>query len=197
MKKLNSIMALVIWIAPIISAKASISVSGNSDTQKTFFNTSEKKIYVDVESQKLHLANRFNDITTSYKISTGKNGTGEIPGSDKTPRGMFKIKSKIRENNAPMTQHVGQIPVGIYHPAQSRFDNILSSILTLNGTQMHNQNTLKRHVSIHGTSAINQLGTKPCSLGCIRMNPYDIASIFNQVKSGTPVYIHDRKNRLH
>ena len=196
MKKINSMIALIIWIAPVICTKASIYAPGSQGAQKKFFNIPERKIYVDVESQQLHLTNSFNNITASYKISTGKNGTGETPGSYKTPRGLFEIKTKIGENGDPMTKYKARIPVGMYHPAQSRYDNILSRILTLSGTQKHNLNTFRRYVYIHGTSAINRLGTKPCSLGCVRMSPYDIVSIFNQVKSGTPVYIYDKKNPL-
>ncbi|WP_232551252.1 L,D-transpeptidase LdtE [Klebsiella michiganensis] len=41
---------------------------------------------------------------------------------------------------------------------------------------------------IHGTSAPNSVGLRVSS-GCMRMNAADIQSLFNQVKSGTPVRI--------
>jgi lipoprotein-anchoring transpeptidase ErfK/SrfK len=196
MKKTNIFIAILFCLGPCLTIRASVAINAPNQSQQTFLDSPKQKLYVDVQAQKLHFTSSSNHIIQSYKISTGKNGTGETPGSYKTPRGIFAIRSKIGANNHPLLKYKAQIPVGIYHPAQSRYDNILSRILTLDGLQSHNKNTLSRYVYIHGTSAIKRLGTIPCSLGCIRMNPYEIVELFKNVESGTPVYIYDKTNPL-
>ena len=197
MKKIkNTLIAILFCMQPAIDLKASVQIIKPSEAQQKFLNHEQQKIYVDVKAQKLHLATRNNIIIQSYVISTGRNGTGETPGSYKTPRGIFSIKRKIGQNNHPMLKYKAQRPVGIYQPSQARYDNILSRILTLDGLQKHNKNTLSRYVYIHGTSAIKKLGTLPCSLGCVRMNPYEITKLFDLVQSGTQVYIYDSSNPL-
>lgn len=185
-----------LFIFPASYASSELKILGNAEAHKNFFEQVGKKIFIDVSSQKLYLTNGKNQIIDTYIVSTGKNGTGERPGSFKTPRGIFSVENKIGHNSDPMMRFKGRMPIGHYKSSQSRYDNILSRILTLDGKQKHNKNTLQRYVYIHGTSAIERLGKKPVSLGCIRMCPYAITTFFNQVSTGTPVYIYDKKNPL-
>lgn len=197
MKKIKlMLLAILMCIHSIVEIKASIEIIKPNEAQQRFLNSPQQKIYVDVKAQVLHFTDSNNKVLQSYQISTGKNGTGEKPGSYKTPRGMFSIRNKIGQNNHPLLKYKAQTPVGIYQPSQARYDNILSRILTLDGLQAHNKNTLSRYVYIHGTSAIKKLGTIPCSLGCIRMNPYEITKLFDNVQAGTQVYIYDKENPL-
>lgn len=197
MKKIkNTLLAILLCFHSMVEIKASIEIIKPNEAQQKFLKHPQQKIYVDVKAQMLHFTNSNNKVLQSYQISTGKNGTGETPGSYKTPRGIFSIKTKIGQNNHPLLKYKAQTPVGIYQPSQARYDNILSRILTLDGLQSHNRNTLSRYVYIHGTSAIKKLGTMPCSLGCIRMNPYEITKLFDKVQSGTQVYIYDKGNPL-
>ena len=192
----NAITALLISLSLFITPKATIHTTGNSNEQQGFFKTQNEKIYIDVDKQVLYLTTAYNSVISSYKISTGQNGTGENPGSYKTPRGIFEIHNKFGQNNDPMSKYKGRVYIGKYNPTYATHDNILSRILTLDGKETHNKNTLQRCVYIHGTSATQKLGKTPCSMGCIRMCPYEIIELFNKVKKGTSVYIHDSKNPL-
>ena len=193
---INRLLTLILIVGIFISPKASIRSFGGSKEQNEFFNLNQQKVYIDVESQVLYLTTGYNSIIATYKISTGRNGTGEQPGSYKTPRGLFLIQSKIGEHQDPMSKYKARVKVGQYDPAYSRYDNILSRILTLDGVQDHNKNTRQRCVYIHGTSAVDRLGKKPCSMGCVRMCPYEIVDFFNRIDKGTTVYIHDKNNKL-
>lgn len=193
---IRPLLLAALAIYPMSHASSELKISGNIEAKEKFFDQVKSKVFVDVSKQTLYLTNAHNQIINTYKISTGRNGTGERPGSFKTPRGIFSIKSKFGHNSNPMMKFKARMPVGHYKSSQSRYDNILSRILTLDGLQTHNKNTLQRYVYIHGTSAIDRLGTKPVSLGCIRMCPYAITTFFDKVDTNTPVYIHDKSNPL-
>lgn len=196
MKTLTKSLSCLLLTSLCLSPHAQMQIIGGSQSQQQFFNLSQQKIYVDVDSQKLYLTSNYNTVIASYKISTGRTGTGERSGSYKTPRGLHIIQSKIGDNQDPMSKYKSRVKVGTYDPAHSRYDNILSRILTLEGKQQHNKNTRQRCVYIHGTSATNRLGKKPCSLGCIRMCPHEIIDLYGRINTGTAVYIHDKNNCL-
>ena len=155
MKKLKIHSLPFYCMQPAIDLKASVQIIKPSEAQQKFLNHEQQKIYVDVKAQKLHLATHNNIIIQSYVISTGRNGTGNSRVLQNT-ESIFSIKRKIGQNNHPMLKYKAQRPVGIYQPSQARYDNILSRILTLDGLQKHNKNTLSRYVYIHGTSAIKK-----------------------------------------
>lgn len=196
MKNIIKILPCLLLASLCQTPHAQMQMIGGSKSQQQFFSLSQQKIYVDVESQKLYLTTGYNTVIASYKISTGRTGTGEQSGSYKTPRGLHVIQGKIGDNQDPMSKYKSRVKVGTYDPAHSRYDNILSRILTLEGKQQHNKNTRQRCVYIHGTSATDRLGKKPCSLGCIRMCPFEIIDLYGRIDTGTAVYIHDKNNCL-
>lgn len=125
-----------------------------------------------------------------YTISSGLAGTGSEEGSGKTPLGRFKIASKHGHNAAPNTIFIGRLPIG-QHPTDLPIgakEAILSRILTLDGVEAHNANTMARYIYIHGTSDATHLG-QPASYGCIRMHPNDITALFERVNIGDEVLI--------
>jgi lipoprotein-anchoring transpeptidase ErfK/SrfK len=123
-----------------------------------------------------------------YKISTAKNGLGEVENSLKTPTGKFKICEKIGENAETFTIFKARKPVGVWDKQEIKEDLILSRILWLDGTEEHNKNTKDRFIYIHGTNNEKSLGV-PNSMGCIRMKNSDIAQLFNMVKTNSKVFI--------
>ena len=162
-----------------------------SETQVT-----KTKILVSIDNQQLYIVNHFNKVIRSYPISTGLNGTGEQANTGKTPRGLHTIEQKVGHGEHPMQGFKARVPTQMYDPKKPGRDNILGRILVLDGQQSHNSNTKQRCIYIHGTGATWHLGKIPHSRGCIRMDPHHIIELFDIVKEGTPVYIHDSSNPL-
>jgi len=133
-----------------------------------------------------------------YLISTAKNGPGEVLGSEKTPRGLHKIRAKIGANCLENTVFVKRRPTGeIFSEALQRdFPNrdwILTRILWLSGCEREKNrlgqvDTQRRYIYIHGTPDSTSVGI-PGSRGCVRMRNQDIIELFDWVTLGTPVLI--------
>ena len=131
-----------------------------------------------------------------YPISSGKNGIGQIMGSEKTPLGRHMIYKKIGKDASVNTVFVGRQATGeIYTPSLAAKevgrDWILTRILWLMGLEPgYNRfgqcDTRNRYIYIHGTPDSTILG-QPGSRGCIRMHNLDIINLFNQVAEGTLV----------
>jgi len=137
-----------------------------------------------------------------YTISTSIKGLGELNNSFKTPRGFHRITDKIGAGVPNYgifknRQFIGEI----WQPrprAAHRKDYITTRILRLEGLEPGiNQgfdrfgrviDTKERSVYIHGTTAEWQLG-KPTTRGCIHMSADDIRSLFEEIPSGTVVWI--------
>ena len=129
----------------------------------------------------------------SYSISTAKKGIGEVEDSYCTPTGKFKISEKIVAN-----LELGSVlddiePTGeIYNTDLAKKnpdrDWILTRILWLDGVEVHDLNTKKRYIYIHGSPDETQMGI-PGSKGCIRMHNYDVIELFESIHTGEDVVI--------
>jgi len=136
----------------------------------------------------------------SYSVSTGKNGPGEIAGSECTPRGWHKIRAKIGADLAINTVFVGRRPTGEIFTADfkkefPKRDWILSRILWLSGLEpgynrLGNKDTMRRYIYIHGCPDDEPMGI-PESHGCVRMRNSDIVELFDVVVPGHPVLIEE------
>lgn len=127
-----------------------------------------------------------NNIINVYKISSAKNGLGEITGSKCTPRGIHKISQKIGDGLKIGAILVGRIATGeIYNTNLAKQypqrDWILTRILWLDGCQDFNQNSKARHIYIHGTPDTEPMG-RAKSHGCIRLRNTDIIELFTATK---------------
>ena len=133
-----------------------------------------------------------------FSISTGKNGAGEIAGSEKTPRGRHTIRAKIGAGEPVNTVFVGRRPTGeIYTPALAlqypNRDWILTRILWLSGLEvgknrLGNLDTMRRYIYIHGTPDKTIMGV-PGSHGCIRLRNDDMMALFDALSVGCEVEI--------
>lgn len=153
-----------------------------------------RRIVVSVQSQKAFLYEGASLIRT-YTVSTGKNGTGCVAGSNCTPTGLLRIAQKIGDGLPLGAELKGRVPTGRVwssspdNPlADSQEDLILTRILWLEGCEPHNFNTFGRYIYFHGTNQENLLGT-PASHGCIRMSNTDMIELFELVDVGTEVEI--------
>ena len=134
----------------------------------------------------------------TYSVSTGKNGLGEILGSECTPRGWHRVYSIIGQSNEINSVFVGRKWTGELYNAElaARFpdrDWILTRILQLDGMELGRNkggdvDSLQRYIYLHGTPDTTPLGV-PGSHGCVRMHNLDIVALAHWVNIGARVYI--------
>jgi hypothetical protein len=152
----------------------------------------EKVLVVNGQSQEMYLTDG-EDIFRNYDVSTSKYGFGEISNTNKTPRGIHRIKEKIGENSQLGTIFKGKKNTGkiakIYEsPYDSSYDYITTRVLSLEGMEEKNKNSFERFIYIHGTPEEGLIGTS-ASQGCIRMKNKDIIDLYDLVNVGTYVNI--------
>ena len=159
-----------------------------------------KRISVSVSEQMMQAYSAANESVFEAQISTAKNGTGSLNGSECTPLGEHRIRAKIGSEQSENTVFIGRRPSGeIYthylsaqHPSR---DWILSRILWLCGNQLGVNrggqiDTQRRYIYIHGAPDSHAMGL-PSSHGCIKMRNSDIIQLFEQVAIGTIVNINE------
>lgn len=152
---------------------------------------------VSIPRQRLEIVAQ-GQVLKDYPVSTARNGSGELRGSECTPRGWHVIRAKIGDAMPENAVFVGRRPTGeIYSPALAdRYpgrDWILTRILWLGGLQPgFNRygpvDTAWRFIYIHG-SPDSGVTAVPSSHGCIRMKSSDVLDLFARVDAGTPVLI--------
>lgn len=135
-----------------------------------------------------------------YPVSTALNGAGELMGSEKTPRGLHRVRARIGADCEPGTVFVGRRPTGeIYTPALARRfpdrDWILTRILWLCGEEpgrnrLGRCDSMQRYIYIHGTPDSEPMG-EPRSHGCVRMRNRDVIELFDRVPVGLKVQIEE------
>ncbi len=138
-----------------------------------------------------------------YPVSTALNGPGERENSGCTPRGWHRISERFGDHSPENAVFVGRQETGeIYDQSLAqqypKRDWILSRILWLEGLEMgwnagHNCDgkgcdSHARYIYIHGTPDTEPMG-EPRSHGCIRMRNRDVMELFEQVSTGTQVWI--------
>lgn len=154
-------------------------------------------IQVSILKQKLAIY-EYNQLVKTYIISTAKNGSGELFGSEQTPRGWHIIRAKIGTGCAINTVFKGRRPTGeIYIPELKKMypdrDWILTRILWLSGLEigknrLGNVDTMRRYIYIHGVPDEVAMGI-PGSKGCIRMHNQDLIELFDYVPCMTKICI--------
>ena len=138
--------------------------------------------------------------TLSGYVSTGLNGFGSEPDSNKTPLGLFDVDGIIEAKDYEVL--VGKSPSGeILGPnkGSKRVDDdgkhhtaeVLTSIIEIEGLEDCNSNTFDRNIYIHGTNKEKKLGQR-ASGGCIRMSNSNIKKLRSMVGSGTKVFIYGK-----
>ena len=156
------------------------------------------RIEIRISSQSLELIDDAGALVRRYRVSTSKNGAGELNGSYCTPRGRHVVRAKIGAGQPPNTVFVERRPTGeIYAPEMAarhpRRDWILTRILWLSGREpgfnrLGKVDTMQRYIYIHGSPDSVEMG-RPGSIGCIRMHNSDVMDLFDRVKVGTEVQI--------
>ncbi|UNU73038.1 L,D-transpeptidase [Moraxella nasovis] len=160
------------------------------------------QIVIDTTTQTLTLYQDGMAVRT-LRISTAKNGTGQLEGSGCTPLGWHQISDKIGGSYPLGSVFVGRQFTGeIYDECLGQAflerDWILSRILWLEGLEVGVNrgktlegilcDTRERYIYIHGTPDTEPMGV-PLSHGCIRMRNVDVVWLYDKVAVGTKVLI--------
>lgn len=156
------------------------------------------RINISIDKQQIDVIDNSIKLIKRYRISTSKNGVGELNGSYCTPRGRHIVRAKIGAGQPLNTVFVERRPTGEIYSTElaERFpgrDWILTRILWLSGCEpgfnrLGKVDTMRRCIYIHGSPDSAEMG-KPGSIGCIRMRNQDIVELFDLVPLRTPVEI--------
>lgn len=158
------------------------------------------KIEVNLKHQYMTLLDSNGKSFLETKVSTARNGPGEIENSFCTPRGWHQIRAKIGDGLPVNTVFRARRPTGeIYTPQLKEQyphrDWILTRILWLSGLEpgfnrLGNVDTMRRYIYIHGCPEEDPMGVESSS-GCVKMRNDEIIHLFKIVSVGTRVYITD------
>lgn len=146
-----------------------------------------RRIEVDVDTQSLRVLEG-NTPIAEFPVSTSRFGLGFEEGSFRTPTGRFVVRDKIGDGAAPWTIFRARVATGERAAPGGDEDLVLTRILTLDGLDPENTNTLARYVYIHGTNQEHLIG-QPASHGCVRLRNEDMIALHDLVTVGAPVVI--------
>ena len=146
-----------------------------------------RSLVVDVATQTLRVMDG-RKIAAAFPVSTSKFGLGFREGSYKTPTGRFRIARKIGSSAPLWTIFRARKSTGRKAKPGGKEDLVLTRILTLDGLDRQNANSLARYIYIHGTNQENLIG-KPASHGCVRLRNKDMARLYRMVTKGTRLHI--------
>ena len=158
------------------------------------------RINININLQLLDIGDDNGNILKRYRISSAKNGVGELNGSFCTPRGRHIIRAKIGAGQPLNAVFIERRPTGeVYSPELAGRspgrDWILTRILWLSGCEpgynrLGKVDTMRRAIYIHGSPDTAEMG-KPGSHGCIRMRNQDIVELFDLVPVRAQVRIQE------
>jgi L,D-transpeptidase YbiS len=146
-----------------------------------------RSLVVDVATQKLRVMDG-RKVAAEFPVSTSKFGLGFQEGSYQTPTGKFRIARKIGGSAPPWTIFRARKNTGRKAKPGGDEDLVLTRILTIDGLEPRNANSLARYIYIHGTNQEHLIGT-PASHGCVRLRNADMIALHRMVRAGTPVRI--------
>jgi lipoprotein-anchoring transpeptidase ErfK/SrfK len=157
----------------------------------------DEVLLASVKDQKMYHIKQ-GKVLSEYVISSSVYGEGSKDGSNKTPLGLHKVKSKFGDKtpiNGKMISRIfyGKIATIYTDNTKSKTDDVCSRILWLEGMEKglnkgEGIDSYSRYIYIHGTSEEGQLG-KPASHGCIRMKNKEVIELYEKIKIGTLVLI--------
>ena len=162
-------------------------------------NMSDKMIDIDINKQELYLL-QGETLIASYSVSTAKNGSGQLNGSECTPLGLHCVESKIGDDAKENAVFIGRQETGEIFTEELKENNperdwILTRILWLSGLESGKNrggevDTMRRYIYIHGCPDSDSFA-EPSSHGCVKMRNKDILELFNNVDEGMRVLIHE------
>ncbi|HLP77400.1 MAG TPA: L,D-transpeptidase [Candidatus Paceibacterota bacterium] len=130
----------------------------------------------------------------NFLISTSRFGIGQESGSNRTPLGLHRVAEKIGAGWPAGTVFKAREPIGFTWKGMPDA-KITTRILWLDGLEPGlnrggNVDSHARFIYIHGVGDETTIG-RPASCGCIHLASKDLIPLFNQVPSGTLVWIEE------
>ena len=174
-------------------------VAFDQAVKRTGVDPSEHVLWVSVHQQQMfhfQLDRETNAATyvlnRNFLISTSQFGIGQTEGSNCTPLGLHCIADKIGAGWPAGTVFKAREPIGFTWKGMPDA-KITTRILWLEGLEPGlnrggNVDSYNRYIYIHGTGDETTLG-RPASCGCIPLAANDLVPLFNQVSTGTLVWI--------
>ena len=150
-------------------------------------------LYVNIQSQSLYLLKN-QIVSSNYRISTSKYGTGNQNNSFKTPLGIHRIVEKIGADAPPGRIFRDRKDTGEdWYNEMTEENLILTRILRLEGLEPdinrgEGIDSYDRYIYIHRTNREDLIGT-PMSHGCICMKNNEIIELFDIIPENTIVII--------
>ncbi|MFO1523187.1 MAG: L,D-transpeptidase [Kiritimatiellia bacterium] len=149
-------------------------------------------IVVSVAAQKAGLLLPGGRWAGPWPVSTARAGTGDEPGSHRTPTGLHRVAERIGAGAPPGAEFVSRAPTGRVLTAGEMSaaddDLILTRILWLEACNPASTRTPLAGTSyIHGTNRESDLGS-PASHGCIRMSNRDVIALSALLPGGTDAW---------
>jgi len=130
------------------------------------------------------------------RCSTSRFGISQMEGSNGTPLGLHRIVEKIGAGERTGTVFKSRQVIG--HTSQPEFADakITTRILWLEGLEPGfnrggSVDSHARYIYIHGTGDETTIG-QPATIGCIHLAADDLIPLFDQLPSGTLVWISER-----
>ena len=160
-------------------------------------------LVIDIFQQCLWILKK-QQVLNQYLVSTAKAGTGNRQDSFQTPLGAHQIYAKVGSASPKGAVFEGGLltekiagNLWDYELADPKVNDVITTrIIKLTGLEEGKNkggdvDTLARRIYIHGTTNEKMIG-QPTSQGCIRMKNDDIIALFDQIETGSFVYIANR-----
>lgn len=174
-------------VLPFLFA-ALLSLAACSTPKKINSSGKEQILIVSAEEQRMLFLEDGIEVER-YRISTAKNGLGDMPDSYQTPVGLLEVAEKFGDGLPLGSVLKDRQPTGEIIPVDAPGrDPIVSRLLWLRGLEDGNRNAYERFIYIHGTPQESLLGT-PVSFGCIRMRSNDVIALYEKIYPGAKVWI--------
>jgi hypothetical protein len=162
----------------------------------------QRVLDINISTQRLRLL-EMGMMRSEYSISTARNGIGQRVNTYQTPLGLHRIHSKIGDGAPLGAVFSGRQWTGETWPqvsASPNADLITTRIMWLEGLEPeynmgHDSDgnlvdSFQRYIYIHGTNNEDSIG-QPASHGCIRMLNAEVVDLFDIVREGDLVWIHE------
>jgi hypothetical protein len=134
-------------------------------------------------------------LVKKFVASTSRYGIGEVAGSNMTPRGLHRIAEKVGGGWPVGTVFKSRQVVGFTWKGLP-LAPITTRIFWLEGLEAGfnrggNVDSHARFIYIHGTGDETTLG-RPSSHGCVHLAANDLIPLYDQLPSGTLVWISEK-----